>query len=167
MSDLIDNEGYRSNVGIIVSNRDNNLLWAHRIGVDAWQFPQGGIKINETPEQAMYRELLEEVGLGHQHIEILGFTKKWLSYRLPKRYMRKNHHPLCIGQKQIWFLLRFVGTDNDIHLNGSAKPEFDRWRWVDYWAPIGTIVAFKRKVYVAALHELAPLLFGQKNKIQS
>ena len=162
MSDSIDNHGYRSNVGIIVSNRDNSLLWAHRIGVDAWQFPQGGIKINETPEQAMYRELFEEVGLEPQHIEILGFTKTWLRYRLPKRYMRKNHHPQCIGQKQMWFLLRLIGTDDDIHLNGSTKPEFDSWRWVEYWTPIDTIVAFKRNVYVSVLHELAPVLFGQK-----
>mgnify|MGYP006282103839 CR=1 FL=1 len=156
---MIDSDGYRPNVGIILSNREGQVLWARRIGQNAWQFPQGGIRDWETPEQAMFRELSEEVGLEPRDVDVVGCTRGWLRYRLPRRYIRYNSRPLCIGQKQVWFLLRLVSADARVRLDLSERPEFDRWCWVDYWQPLQDVVAFKRRVYECALRELAPLIF--------
>jgi len=134
------------------------LLWARRIGQNAWQFPQGGIHAEETPKQALYRELWEEIGLQPELVSVLGKTQGWLRYKLPKALMRAEEKPLCIGQKQIWFLLRFAGREDDVKLDCADKPEFDGWRWVDYWYPLKEVVAFKREVYLQALKEFAPLL---------
>jgi putative (di)nucleoside polyphosphate hydrolase len=154
---VIDADGFRPNVGIILTNSRGELLWARRIGgQDAWQFPQGGIKQNESAEQALYRELEEEVGLLPQDVEILGVTRGWLRYRLPSRYVRQQQ-PVCIGQKQKWFLLRFLGSDEQINLALNSAPEFDHWRWVSYWYPVNQVVAFKRDVYRRALRELSPV----------
>lgn len=156
---MIDAEGFRANVGIILCNADAQLLWAKRIRQHSWQFPQGGIRPDESPKQAMYRELNEEVGLLPEHVEILGYTKHWLRYRLPKRFIRKQSKPTCIGQKQIWFLLRMNCSEADVKLDLCDQPEFDYWRWVDYWYPLRAVVPFKRQVYLRALQELAPILF--------
>jgi len=158
---VIDSDGFRPNVGIILSNTEGKVFWARRYGQDAWQFPQGGIHNNESPNDAMYRELFEETGLSPQHVEIVGKTSKWLRYRLPKWMVRKNSHPVCIGQKQIWFILKLVGAESDFNLSTMDKPEFDNWSWVDYWHPMNEVVFFKRKVYKKALTELEPLLRGQ------
>ena len=155
---MIDAEGFRLNVGIILVNDENQLFWARRIGQNAWQFPQGGIKHSESPEQALFRELFEEIGLNADNVEILGKTKGWLRYRLPERYIRTNCKPLCIGQKQKWFMLRLTSEENHIHLDEGDSPEFDTWRWVNYWHPLKEVVSFKRNVYRRALEELAPLL---------
>ncbi len=156
---MIDQEGFRPNVGIIICNGDRHLFWARRVGQNAWQFPQGGIKEEETPEQAMFRELEEEIGLKPEQVEVLGSTHRWLRYRLPKRFVRRHSHPVCIGQKQIWYLLRACCTENDFCFDKTPKPEFDDWRWVKYWQPIREVVYFKRRVYSQALEELAPLLY--------
>lgn len=156
---MIDPDGFRPNVGIILSNREGRLLWARRVGQDAWQFPQGGMRSDETPAEAMYRELAEEVGLYPEHVELMGATRGWLRYRLPRKYLRRSSRPLCIGQKQVWFMLRLLCDDTEVCLDTSVKPEFDNWRWVDYWQPIDEVVSFKRNVYRKALYELAPLLF--------
>ena len=156
---MIDRDGFRPNVGIILVNDDNRLFWGRRIGQDAWQFPQGGIQPGETPEQAMYRELEEEVGLKPHQVELLGSTRHWLRYRLPKKFIRRNAHPVCIGQKQRWFLLRVCCDESDFCLDSCDKPEFDDWRWVKYWQPVQDVIYFKRKVYQRALEELAPLVF--------
>ena len=156
---MIDSDGYRPNVGIILTNRIGQLLWARRIRQDAWQFPQGGIRRRETPEQAMYRELGEEIGLEPRDVDVLGSTRGWLRYRLPERYIRRHQRPLCVGQKQVWFMLRLVGDERNVRLDLSDKPEFDHWRWVDYWQPLREVVPFKRSVYKKALNELAPLVF--------
>ncbi|PLY17228.1 MAG: RNA pyrophosphohydrolase [Sedimenticola sp.] len=164
---MIDSEGFRPNVGIIICNHQNQLFWGRRVGQNAWQFPQGGIKEQETPEEAMFRELEEEVGLSRLQVEILGTTDDWLRYRLPKRYIRHHCQPLCIGQKQRWFLLRVKCNETDFCLDSSTKPEFDHWRWVKYWHPLREVVYFKRKVYARALEELAPLLFPDGTPVRS
>ena len=162
---MIDSEGYRANVGIILCNSDRRLFWAKRIRQRSWQFPQGGIQWDESPQEAMFRELAEEVGLQPQHVEIIGCTRGWLRYRLPKRLIRRHSKPTCIGQKQVWFLLRMVGRESDVRLDTSERPEFDHWRWVDYWYPPKAVVPFKRQVYLRALRELAPLLFSERHSI--
>ncbi len=156
---MIDKDGFRANVGIIICNDSNQVLWARRAQGNSWQFPQGGIKENETAEQAVYRELTEEVGLRPNHVAILGMTQSWLRYRLPRRYMRYGNKPLCIGQKQRWFLLRLIGKEEDVRLDSEDRPEFNDWRWVDYWMPLQEVIFFKYHVYSQALDELAPLLF--------
>ncbi len=157
---MIDSDGFRANVGIILSNDDGQVFWGRRLGMDAWQFPQGGIKQHETPELAMYRELREETGLEPHHVEIIGATDDWLKYWLPKRFIRHNAYPLCIGQKQIWYLLKLVADESCVNLGHSDEPEFDVWKWVDFWYPVKGVVAFKRDVYEQALNQLAPFLLS-------
>ena len=151
---MIDSDGFRANVGIILANTQGKVIWAKSIWHDSWQFPQGGIDYGETPLDAMYRELYEEVGLYPQHVELLAVTKDWLRYRLPKRYVRTNQEPLCIGQKQKWFLLRLDENNAQNIRFDISKPEFDEWQWVSYWYPLNQVVAFKRGVYQKALQEL-------------
>ena len=153
---MLDREGYRPNVGIILCNAKNEVFWGKRIREHSWQFPQGGIKRGESPEQAMYRELQEEIGLLPEHVEILGATPGWLRYRLPHRAVRHNERHVCIGQKQVWFLLRLVGDESHVRLDLTDSPEFDHWRWVDFWYPMQHVVMFKRGVYARALLHLAP-----------
>ncbi|HKU70190.1 MAG TPA: RNA pyrophosphohydrolase, partial [Burkholderiales bacterium] len=129
-----------------------------RIREHAWQFPQGGIKHGENPEAAMYRELKEEVGLEIQHVHILGRTREWLRYDVPDKWIRREWRGNYRGQKQIWYLLRLVGRDCDVRLRACNKPEFDAWRWSDYWVPMEAVVEFKREVYQRALEELEPYL---------
>ncbi|MDH3644264.1 MAG: RNA pyrophosphohydrolase [Gammaproteobacteria bacterium] len=156
---MVDADGFRPNVGIVLSNNLGQVLWARRIGGhDAWQFPQGGINENESVEEALFRELFEEVGLEADSVEILARTNGWLRYRLPRRMRRHNSSPGFQGQKQKWFLLRMLSEDASVQMDASDKPEFDSWRWVSYWYPLGQVVTFKREVYRAALKELAPHL---------
>ncbi len=155
---MIDRDGYRPNVGIIICNRKNEVFWGKRVKQHAWQFPQGGIDPGETPEVAMYRELHEEVGLQPQHVEILGRTRDWLRYDVPEQWLRRDWRGNYRGQKQIWFLLRLVGRDTDVQLRASVKPEFDAWRWHEYWVPLESVVEFKREVYQLALSELERFL---------
>ena len=162
---MLDREGFRPNVGIILLNAQNEVWWGKRVREHSWQFPQGGIKAGETPEQAMYRELFEEVGLQPEHVRILGRTREWLRYEVPEKWARRQRDSKDAspagkqgaayrGQKQIWFLLRMVGRDCDVKLRGSGHPEFDAWRWHDYWVPLETVIDFKREVYRQALIEL-------------
>lgn len=159
MSDHIDSDGYRANVGIILANAEGKLLLAGRAGSKGWQFPQGGVRIGETPEEAMFRELAEEVGLTPDDVVVLGSTREWLRYRLPRRYLRHGSKPLCIGQKQRWFILKLTAPDERVRVDLSATPEFDRWRWVDFWKPVNEVIYFKRRVYARALHELGPYVY--------
>ena len=155
---MIDSNGFRANVGIVLGNREGKVFWARRCGQNAWQFPQGGIDENETPRQAMIRELYEETGLTESDVEVVAQTEDWLRYRIPNHLLRRHSKPLCIGQKQIWFYLRLVGDESAVNLKCSDKPEFDQWRWVDYWTPVKEIVSFKRKVYQQALTQLEPFV---------
>ncbi len=152
---VIDKDGFRPNVGIVLANDCGQVLWARRVGGrNAWQFPQGGINEGETPEQALYRELHEEVGLTPESVELLAVTRGWLRYRLPQRYIRKGQQPACIGQKQKWYLLRLLAGDEAVQLDANAKPEFDHWQWVSYWYPLNQVISFKREVYRRAMKEL-------------
>ena len=160
---MLDREGYRPNVGIVLLNSRNEVFWGKRVGQHSWQFPQGGIQHGESPEQAMYRELQEEVGLLPEHVQIIGRTRDWLRYDVPEEYLRRQHatrvHRAAYrGQKQIWFLLRLVGLDSDIQLRASEHPEFDAWRWVPFWIQLDAVIGFKREVYELALSELARYL---------
>ena len=153
---MIDKDGYRANVGIILCNRFRQVFWARRASRDGWQFPQGGIKQSESVEQALYRELYEEIGLLQSHVELIGRTRDWLRYDVPRPLTPRGRS--FKGQKQIWFLLRLIGEETHVRLDLSESPEFDDWRWVEYWAPLDSIVEFKRQVYRSAMAELAPLL---------
>jgi putative (di)nucleoside polyphosphate hydrolase len=155
---MIDKDGYRPNVGIVICNHRNEVFWGKRVHEHSWQFPQGGIKRGETPERAMYRELKEEVGLEPEHVRILGRTRDWLRYDVPEQWIRREWRGNYRGQKQIWYLLRLVGRDNDVSLRTCEKPEFDAWRWHAYWVPLEAVIEFKRDVYTLALTELAPFL---------
>ena len=155
---MLDKNGYRPNVGIILVNRRNEVFWGKRIREHSWQFPQGGIKRGETPEQAMFRELEEEVGLRPEHVKIIGRTRNWLRYDVPDRWVRREWRGHYRGQKQIWFLLRMLGQDCHVSLRASTHPEFDAWRWNEYWVPLESVIEFKRDVYQMALTELARFL---------
>ena len=156
---MIDEQGYRANVGMILLNENDQVLWARRVGSnEAWQFPQGGLRENETVEQGMYRELKEELGLQAEHVDVLGVTREWLSYLLPENYRRYHQKPLCIGQKQKWFLLRLLADSSLIRFDCSEKPEFKDWRWVDYDYPADHVIEFKRDVYRQVLSELKAYL---------
>jgi putative (di)nucleoside polyphosphate hydrolase len=160
-NDVIDSEGFRANVGIILANDQGKLLLGGRVGKRGWQFPQGGMHSGESAEEAMFRELHEEVGLTQTDVHVLGSTDDWLRYRLPDRFVRRGSQPLCIGQKQRWFLLRMLGEDDAVRLDAAETPEFDRWRWVDFWKPVNEVIYFKRRVYARALHELGPHLYPE------
>ena len=164
---MIDPDGFRPNVGIILLNEAQRVFWAQRSGNDGWQFPQGGMNTDETPEEAMYRELTEETGLGPEHVELLGATPGWLRYRLPKKYQRHHSKPLCIGQKQVWFLLRFLADDSVFDLQTSKNPEFTDFRWVDFWYPVDNVIRFKRRVYRQALSLLEPVAFEESSEAES
>lgn len=151
---LVDRDGFRLNVGIVLANRKGHIFWGRRVGHDTWQFPQGGVNPGEEVEEALYRELHEEVGLQPEDVKLLGSTKSWLKYHLPKQYIRQNSKPLVVGQKQKWFILRLQSSDQKIRLNLNPTPEFDSWRWVDYWYPPKHVIYFKQKIYQRALREL-------------
>ena len=174
---MLDRDGYRPNVGIILANRKNEVFWGKRVNQHAWQFPQGGIKHGETPAQAMYRELEEEIGLQRAHVRVLGRTREWLRYEVPDKWLRHGRDEpeapvgegaragragAYRGQKQIWFLLRMTGRDCDVSLRASGHPEFDAWRWHDYWVPLENVIDFKREVYRQALLELHRYLQSDK-----
>ena len=154
---MIDSDGYRPNVGLIVANDTGRVLWTKRIRQDAWQFPQGGIDAGEKVEDALYRELEEEIGLAPEHVEIIQCTHGWLRYKLPKRFLRQGTTGF-IGQKQKWFLLKMLAEDQCIRFDHSDTPEFDLWQWVSYWYPLGQVVTFKKDVYRKAMKELAPAI---------
>ncbi len=155
---MLDRDGFRPNVGIILLNQKNQVFWGKRIRTHSWQFPQGGIDRGENPEQAMFRELHEEVGLKPEHVQIVARTRDWLRYEVPDRFIKREHRGHYRGQKQIWFLLQLVGHDWDLNLRATDHPEFDAWRWNDYWVPLELVVEFKRGVYKMALNELSRYL---------
>ena len=159
VSDIIDSDGFRANVGIVLLRAAGEVFLGRRTGGRGWQFPQGGMRVGESLEEAVFRELNEETGLEHTDVEVLGYTTRWLRYRLPARYVRRNQQPVCIGQKQRWFLLRLRREAVKFDFGRTDEPEFDEWRWAGFWEPLREVIYFKRGVYRRALLELAPLAF--------
>ena len=164
---MIDSDGYRANVGIVITNEKKQILLAKRFRQDAWQLPQGGIDKNETELDALYRELQEEVGLDSSHVTLIAKTPKWLRYELPDEHVRRTQKPMCIGQKQVWYLLKLDSSDDEISLDLHDDVEFDDWKWVDYWKPVDEVINFKRDVYEDMLKALAPILFENEHSIPS
>ena len=164
---MIDSDGYRPNVGIVICNKYGQVLWAKRFGQNSWQFPQGGINEGENIETAMYRELFEEVGLTKKDVRLIWASKYWLKYKLPRRLVRENsgNHPVCIGQKQRWFLLQLISDELHINLKTTKTPEFDGWRWVSFWYPVRQVVSFKKDVYRKAMKEFAQVMFGNEKTL--
>ncbi len=150
--DIIDHKGYRRGVGIVVCDDGGRVLLARRGDHRGWQFPQGGVREGEPPRDAMFRELKEELGLGPSDVRVLARMGTWVSYTLPARY-RRARSPRCIGQKQLWWLLRLCSGEENIRFDLAEKPEFDDWRWVEFWTPADEVVFFKRSVYQEVLGE--------------
>ena len=168
MSDVIDRDGFRHNVGIVLMH-EGKVFLGRRTGGRGWQFPQGGMRERETPEEAVFRELAEEIGVERGSVELVGVTSEWLRYRLPPRFVRRKQQPLCIGQMQRWFLLKLTDEDVRFDFGRTDEPEFDRWRWASWWDPVREVIYFKRPVYASALTELAALAFpdGQRPELPS
>ena len=164
---MIDSDGYRANIGIVITNDKKQILLAKRFKQNGWQLPQGGIDEDETELDALYRELQEEVGLDPSHVTLIAKTPKWLRYELPDEHVRRTQKPKCIGQKQVWYLLKLDSSDEEISLDLHDDVEFDDWKWVDYWSPVDEVINFKRDVYEDMLKALAPILFDNEHKIPS
>ena len=164
---MIDSDGYRANIGIVITNDKKQILLAKRFEQSEWQLPQGGIDEDETELDALYRELQEEVGLDSSHVTLIAKTPKWLRYELPDEHVRRTQKPMCIGQKQVWYLLKLDSSDDEISLNLHDDVEFDDWKWVDYWKPVDEVINFKRDVYEDMLKALAPILFENEHSIPS
>lgn len=161
-TDYIDEDGYRANVGIVIMNDQRQVFLGGRAKARGWQFPQGGIRRGERAEEALYRELAEEVGLRPGQVEEIASTRGWLRYRLPPQFIRRDSIPLCIGQKQRWFLLRLGADDSALSFDSTEQPaEFDRWRWANWWEAVRNVIYFKRHVYSRALHELGAQAFPE------
>ena len=161
MGDYIDSQGFRANVGIVLMRDDRALFLGGRRDGRGWQFPQGGVRRHELPEDALFRELHEEIGLERCDVEVVASTGRWLRYRLPRQFVRRRSSPLCIGQKQRWYLLRMVGDESRLRFDTTGEPEFEAGRWVDYWAPVREVIYFKRAVYARALQELGERAFTE------
>lgn len=151
-------EGYRPNVAMVVLNSKNKVLICRRTNTKTWQFPQGGVDNNENLEKAMYRELLEEVGLRKDDVQYIGESDDTIIYDIPKTIRSKVLGGKFKGQEQKWFLLRIKNDDHEIRLDYEAFPEFDTFEWVSFWQPIDRIVDFKKEAYRKALSELRFLI---------
>ena len=151
-------EGYRPNVAMVVLNSKNKVLICRRTNTKTWQFPQGGVDNNENLEKAMYRELLEEVGLRKDDVQYIGESDDTIIYDIPKTIRPNVLGGKFKGQEQKWFLLRIKNDDHEIRLDYEAFPEFDTFEWVSFWQPIDRIVDFKREAYRKALSELRFLI---------
>jgi putative (di)nucleoside polyphosphate hydrolase len=146
----------RRGVGIMLLNRDGLVFVGRRIDrkEEAWQMPQGGIDRGETPREAAYRELKEEVGT--DQADIIAETKGWLRYELPGALRSRLWRGRYVGQQQKWFAMRFNGRDSDVDL-GTHHPEFGAWRWVPHTRLDALIVPFKRQLYRDVVAEFAHL----------
>ncbi len=152
-------EKYRKGVGIFLINKKNQLWVGKRVDYknEYWQMPQGGIDDNESPVNAMKRELMEETGLKGNY-EIIGKSKSWLKYNLPHELVNVVWQGRFVGQKQLWFACRFKGQDNQIDINSYKNPEFCEWRWIDPQDSLNLVVPFKKELYNAVISEFSQFL---------
>ncbi len=150
---------YRPGAGVVLFRDDGTVFAGKRIDnpVDAWQMPQGGIDFGELPEEAALRELTEETGVSPAHVTVEGQTKDWLRYDLPEELLGTLWRGKFRGQEQIWFAMRFLGTDADIDI-ATKHPEFCEWQWMVPADLIEKIVPFKRDLYAAVFADLGKYL---------
>ena len=154
MHSKFKNLPYRSNVGIMLINDDGHVFVGQRLdnNQNAWQMPQGGIDGDEDPQSAAYRELLEETGIEQENVKFLATSSKWLLYDLPEDLIPKLWNGKYRGQKQKWFLFKFLGTNKDINIS-TEHPEFSNWKWMPKENLLEEIVPFKKSVYESVLRE--------------
>jgi putative (di)nucleoside polyphosphate hydrolase len=158
---------FRSGVGMVLINRENKVFAGKRAMTNSkmvswflkkpWQMPQGGIELSEDPLEAAMRELSEEVGTNN--VEVIAETEGWLEYILPKQLRRRNS--TMLGQRQKWFLMRYLGQDSDFNLNNSEHKEFDVWRWMHFQNIIRLSVHFKRQLYIEIFRQFRPYITNQ------
>ncbi len=159
MGDLIFDDGFRANVGIVIFNQKLQVFFAKRRYQSGWQFPQGGIQLGESPKKAMFRELLEETGLDKKSVEIIYVSDHWYDYRIPKKSIRKaTNGTTVIGQRQKWFLLKLKGQSSNISLAASSEQEFDSWKWIAPDLSIKQVIGFKQDVYKKVISEFMPFI---------
>jgi len=144
---------YRRCVGMMILNNKNEILVGRRLDHPSgyWQMPQGGIDLDENPEEAVWREMMEEIGTNNANL--IHISKHWLNYDIPKDTLEKlpwGH--MYIGQTQKWFVFRFTGQDNDINVS-TDNPEFSEWQWSKYESLVDNIVPFKREIYKKVINE--------------
>lgn len=139
---------YRPNVGIVLVNPQGLIFAAQRLdsALPAWQMPQGGIDDGEDPRTAALRELEEETGVPPALVQVLAETSDWLTYDLPHDLVPNIWGGRYRGQKQKWYLMRYLGRDDQIDIE-REHPEFSAWKWIDADAMVDAIVPFKRDMY--------------------
>ena len=158
MSDAFAHLPYRPCVGVMLVNQDGHVFVGQRIDDKAknpdspyWQMPQGGIDPGEDVHEAALRELWEETGVGEHHAQVIAQTREEVLYDLPDELMGRIWGGKYRGQRQKWFLYRFLGRDEQINI-ATDHPEFSRWRWIGADEMLATIVPFKRAVYDEVVH---------------
>ena len=152
----MNDKRYRKNVGLIVLNKNNQLLICKRKDKSAWQFPQGGIDVGEKNLDAAYRELFEEVGINKHQVKVIARSKHWYHYDIPIGYKpRPKSLKNFSGQKQKWYLLKAKG-ELKINLSNQIPQEFIDYEWSSYWFALTNVVPFKREVYRNVLIEFLP-----------
>ncbi len=150
---------YRPCVGIMLVNTEGRVFVGQRLDneVEAWQMPQGGIDEGEEPKAAALRELNEETGIDREHVEIIATAREEHFYDLPPELVGKLWGGKYRGQRQFWYLARFLGTDENIDI-ATDHPEFRAWKWIEPETLPDLIVPFKRKLYRDILQEFRSLI---------
>ena len=149
---------YRRCVGMMILNNKNEILVGRRIDHPSgyWQMPQGGIDLNENPEEAVWREMMEEIGTNKA--KLIQISDHWLNYDIPKDTLEKlPWGKTYVGQTQKWFVFRFTGQDSDINVS-TENPEFSEWKWSKYESLVNNIVPFKREIYKRIINEFKNIL---------
>jgi putative (di)nucleoside polyphosphate hydrolase len=160
-AESLDLARYRPNVGIILARADGRVWLGQRVdtpGPRNWQFPQGGVDEGEELEAAARRELEEETGA--RSAELLGRTREWIAYTFPAGYRRSKAARGWLGQKQIWFVFRFVGDDSEFNLGAHEQIEFERWRWADLDEALDSVAHFKTATYSHIIETFRSVITG-------